>query len=55
MSKFIFDTKTALEQVISAANTVEKHGAEKHEKHKKAHVGEVLGKTLRNVSITMYF
>ncbi|XP_064635771.1 uncharacterized protein LOC135492948 isoform X2 [Lineus longissimus] len=52
ISKFIFDTKTALEQVISAANTVEKnnekHGAEKHEKHKKAHVGEVLGKTLRN-------
>ena len=52
MHRFIVDTETALDQVITAANVPEK--SEKHtdktDKCRKSNIGEVLGKTLRSVS-----
>ena len=49
ISTFILDTKTALEQVILLSSNAEK--AEKAEKQKKSHVGDILGKKLRHVSL----
>lgn len=49
ISTFVVDTKTALEQLISSSNTPDK-ADHKNDKHKKGHVGEVLGRSLKNVS-----
>ena len=46
-SKLVSDCKAALEQIISGS---ENEKTEKVEKSKKGHVGDVLGKTLKNVS-----
>ncbi|XP_041365007.1 uncharacterized protein LOC121380244 [Gigantopelta aegis] len=46
MSKFAMETKAALEQIISASNAVEK--SDRGDKYKKSHMGDVLGKALRN-------
>ena len=50
ISKFVVETKTALEQVINSRSAAEK-ATEKStpDKHKKGNVGDVLGKTLKNV------
>ncbi len=45
---FAVELRTALEQVISCSASGEK--TEKHDRHKKGHVTDVLGKSLRNVS-----
>ena len=50
ISRFVVDTKTALEQVISCSSA-----EGKQDKHKKGgHVGDVLGKTLKNVSMQSF-
>ena len=48
MSKFALETKAALEQIISASNTVDR--LDRSDKYKKSHMGDVLGKALRNVN-----
>ena len=45
---FAVEMRTALEQVISSSSNGDK--SEKHDRHKKGHVTDVLGKSLRNVS-----
>ncbi|XP_046382195.1 uncharacterized protein LOC124153093 [Haliotis rufescens] len=44
--RFAVETKDALDKVITSSNTSEK--SEKSDKHKKGHVGDVLGKALKN-------
>lgn len=53
ISKFVVETKSALEQVINSSGTVDKSekSTDKQDKHKKGNVGDVLGKTLKNVSV----
>ncbi|KAL5019275.1 hypothetical protein ScPMuIL_004997 [Solemya velum] len=46
VSKFAVGSKAALEQVIDSSSEKEKQ--EKGEKHRKGHVSDVLGKTLKN-------
>ena len=50
VSKLVSDCKAALEQIISGSEKEKTDKTEKPEKSKKGHVGDVLGKTLKNVS-----
>ena len=55
VTKLVSDCKAALEQVISGSEKEKTEKTEKTEKSKKGHVGDVLGKTLKNVSFFFFF
>ena len=52
MSTFVVEVKTALEHVINQSSQDKN---DRQERHKKAHVGEVLGRTLKHVSMSINF
>ena len=49
ISTFVVEMKTSLEHVITQSSTAERGGQERPDRHKKANVTDVLGKTLKNV------